>query len=436
MQHVPASVKHDRSNGSQTRWLLVWALIFAGVVAAFQIGKAPIAIPLIRQELGLSLTFASWVIGVYAVVGAIAGLPAGLVINFLGARRSVIIGLLVIGAASCAGAFATSGRTLLLTRVLEGTGFLMVAIATPTLLGLVTASKDRDVVFGCWAVYFATGSVIVMLAGPLLAAFGWRSLWYSTGLLSLAYALVVWSVAPVARNAPASGGRRLADIGRIMRAPGPLLLALAFGCYSLQYHALTGLLPTLLVEQLGLSVATAGVLSAVTIIANGLGAVSAGFLLRQGIALWALRALPSWARRHSASSTNPCRLPASLRSQPPVSASPASCLHRSMPPRRASRRSQRCLRSRSGSWCKRATLATSSALRHWEHGSRASDGRARPCCSQRWLVPGLRSPSAFEGSRGRARANSAQGKCVVPLLSVARLSAVKNSQYDEAFSVI
>jgi predicted MFS family arabinose efflux permease len=281
-------VNGDRRNGSQTRWLLVWVLVFAGVVAAFQVGKAPIAIPLIRQELGLSLTFASWIIGIYAIVGAVAGLPAGLAINFLGARRSVIVGLLVIGAASCAGAFATSGRALLLTRVLEGTGFLMVAIATPTLLGLVTASRDRDVVFGCWAVYYATGSGIVTLAGPLLAAFGWRSLWFSTGLLSLAYALVVWAVAPVARNAPAAGGRWLTDIGRIMRAPGPLLLALAFGCYSLQYHALAGLLPTLLVERLGLSVATAGVLSAVAIIANGLGAVSAGFLLRQGIPLWAM----------------------------------------------------------------------------------------------------------------------------------------------------
>jgi predicted MFS family arabinose efflux permease len=288
MQQATAAVKKEEGDVAQTRWLLVWALIFAGVVAAFQVGKAPIAIPLIRQDLGLSLTFASSIIGIYAVVGAIAGLPAGLLINFVGARRSLIIGLLVIGAASCAGAFATSGRTLLLTRVLEGTGFLMVAIATPTLLGLVTASKDRDVVFGCWAVYFATGSVIVMLAGPLLAAFGWRSLWFSTGLLSLAYAVVVWSVAPVARKAPAVVGRGLADIGRIMRAPGPLLLALAFGLYSLQYHALTGLLPTLLVERLGLSVAAAGVLSAVTIIANGLGAVSAGFLLRRGIALWAM----------------------------------------------------------------------------------------------------------------------------------------------------
>jgi predicted MFS family arabinose efflux permease len=275
-------------NGAQTRWLLVWALIFAGVVAAFQIGKAPIAIPLIRQELGLSLTFAAWIIGVYAVVGALAGLPAGAVINFVGARRCVIIGLLVIGAASCSGAFATSGTALLFTRVIEGAGFLMVAVATPTLLGLVTATKDRDIVFGCWAVYFAAGSVIVMLAGPLLAAFGWRSLWFSTGLLALAYALIVWRVAPVAPAVAPASGQGLADIRRIMHMPGPILLALAFGFYSIQYHALTGLLPTLLVERLGLTVAAAGLISAVAIIANGLGGVSAGFMLRRGFPLWVL----------------------------------------------------------------------------------------------------------------------------------------------------
>jgi predicted MFS family arabinose efflux permease len=278
-------------NGAQTRWPLVWVLIFAGIVAAFQIGKAPIAIPLIRQELNLSLTFAAWIIGVYATVGALAGLPAGAVINFVGARRCVILGLLVIGAASCSGAFARNGAALLFTRVLEGGGFLMVAVATPALLSLVTAAKDRDIVFACWAVYFAAGSVIVMLAGPLLATFGWRALWFSTGLIALVYALIVWWVAPAAPAAAAAGERGLADIQRIMRMPGPILLALAFGFYSIQYHALTGLLPTLLVERLGVTVASAGLISAVAIIANGAGGVSAGFMLRRGFPLWVLFAV-------------------------------------------------------------------------------------------------------------------------------------------------
>jgi MFS family permease len=288
MQRTYSKGGDRQHDGPTTQWHLVWTLILAGVVAAFQIGKAPIAIPLLRQDLGLSLAFASWVVGIYAVVGGIAGLPAGLVINALGARRSLVIGLLVTGAASCAGAFAESGTILLLSRVFEGAGFLMVAIATPTLLGAITADKDQQLVFGFWTVYFATGSVIVMLAGPPLLAFGWQSLWLVTGVAALGYACVIWWTAPVAGRSQIMGGRAFAQLRHIIRSPGPVLLALAFGLYSVQYHALTGLLPTLLVERLGLSISQAGTISAGTIVANGLGAAAAGFLLRKGIALWAV----------------------------------------------------------------------------------------------------------------------------------------------------
>jgi MFS family permease len=191
--HTPIENRQKSAAGveyAHTQWLRVWTIIFAGIVAALHIGKAPIAVPLLRQNLGLSLAFASWIIGAYAIVGAVAGLPAGILISFVGARRSLVIGLLVIGAASCAGALATSGPTLLVTRVLEGAGFLMVAIAAPMLLRMLTAAKDRDSVFGWWAIYFTAGSVIAMLAGPLVARFGWQSLWYTTGLLSLAYSVV------------------------------------------------------------------------------------------------------------------------------------------------------------------------------------------------------------------------------------------------------
>jgi MFS transporter, DHA1 family, inner membrane transport protein len=276
---------HDGS----TRWFLVWFLFGAGVVSAFHVGKAPIAIPLLRHDLGLSLIVASWVIGVFAGVPAIAGLPGGIGVSRLGARRSVIVGLLLMGAGSCAGALATNGPVLLLTRIIEGVGFLMLAVAVPSLLNVITATKDRDVVFVLWAVYYAAGSAVSMLIGPLLlAAYGWQSLWLVTGILSLLYGPLVWIIAPSSRISSAGGGRALSEIGRIMRAPGPVLLALAFGFYTLQYHALSGLLPTLLVERLGLSVAYAGVLSAVTVVANGVGAMCAGLLLRLGIPLWAM----------------------------------------------------------------------------------------------------------------------------------------------------
>jgi predicted MFS family arabinose efflux permease len=273
---------------STTRWPLVFALIFAGVVGAFQIGKAPIAVPLLREDLGLSLTFAAWVVGIYAVVGAVAGLPIGLWVKYFGVRRAIVVGLLMIGLASCLGASARGGAMLLVTRVFEGFGFIMVVVAAPSLLRVVTSGKDRDLVFGLWTVYYSAGSVIVMLAGPWLATMGWQSIWLVTGFIALGYALVIWAVAPDISDADGTAGGALADLGRVLRSPGPVLLALVFGLYTLQYHALTGLLPALLVERLDLSIAQAGAIGAATIVANGIGAFSAAWLLRAGLPLWAM----------------------------------------------------------------------------------------------------------------------------------------------------
>ena len=227
-------------------------------------------------------------VGIYAAVGALAGLPMGVGVKYLGSRRAIVAGLLMIGVASCAGAFARGGTMLLVTRVFEGFGFIVVAIATPTLLRAVTISKDRDLVFALWTVYYSAGSVIVMLAGPWLAEWGWQSLWLVTGLLALGYAFVMWAIVPDIAEANGSGGGALADIGLVLRAPGPVLLALAFGVYTVSYHALTGLLPALLVERLGLSIAQAGAIAAASIVANGIGAFSAAWLLRAGLPLWAM----------------------------------------------------------------------------------------------------------------------------------------------------
>ena len=164
----------------------------------------------------------------------------------------------------------------------------MVGIGAPTLLRAVTATKDRDVVFGCWTLYYSTGTVIIMLAGPWLAEFGWQSLWLGTGLVAFGYAIVVWTVAPDTPDLDAPRARMFADVGHVIRSPGPILLALTFGFYTLQYNALSGLMPTLLVERLGLSITQAGFITAITIVANGLGSMSAGWFLRRGFRLWVM----------------------------------------------------------------------------------------------------------------------------------------------------
>lgn len=275
----------------RTRWGAVAVLILAGVVVALQIGKAAIAVPVLQRELSLSLVIASWVIGAYGVLGAVGGLPSGIVASLFSARRTLIAGLIAAGLGSLAGALATSGGMLIATRVIEGCGFLAAVLALPRLLRIVTAPKDSDTVLAVWGAYMPIGSLLMMLAGPQLLNFGWQTLWIVNGVVALAYALIIaWL--PIQEETPANnpGQAIIPNIKQALGAPGPILLALAFGVYTFQYAALAGLLPTLMVDRMGLSVAAAGAISAATVAANAVGNIIAGGLLRFGAQLWAIAA--------------------------------------------------------------------------------------------------------------------------------------------------
>ena len=52
-----------------TAWLMVFLAIFAGILAATQVGKAHIALPAIRSDLKLSLVAGSWLISAMNFLG-------------------------------------------------------------------------------------------------------------------------------------------------------------------------------------------------------------------------------------------------------------------------------------------------------------------------------------------------------------------------------
>ncbi len=275
----------------KTRWGAVFALVVAGMIAALQIGKSAIALPVLQNELSLSLFAAAWIVGAYSTLGALAGLPGGILVSMFDARRTMLAGLVIAGAASLAGAAAGSGPAMIATRVIEGCGFLAVAIATPRLLRSLVAARDSETAFALWAAYLPAGAATMMLAGPYLMSFGWQALWIVNGVLALAYAAVLSRLAIDEPPAPANAAADVAsNVRAVLGAPGPMLLALAFGIYTFQYSALTGLLPTLLVQQLGLSIPLAGLISALTVVANAVGNMSAGLLARLGVPLWAIAA--------------------------------------------------------------------------------------------------------------------------------------------------
>lgn len=269
-----------------TRWDAVAALVAAGMVSAFQVGKAAIAVPLLQDDLGLSLVFASWIVGAFGALGAAFGLFAGGIVSMFEPRRSLASGLAIIGIASVAGAMAPNGAVLLVTRIVEGCGFLATVLSVPRLLRAVSRASDNDRVFAFWGAYMPLGAAAMMLIGPIFAQYSWQVLWLANGVIALGYAAAMATLS----FPPVQAGRAgaLGNIVQVIASPGPIAVALAFGIYTFHYFALTGLFPTLLIDQLGLPIGAAGIISAFIVLANGIGNLLAGVLLKRGTALWAI----------------------------------------------------------------------------------------------------------------------------------------------------
>ncbi|NQV68374.1 MAG: hypothetical protein HQ493_07810, partial [Rhodobacteraceae bacterium] len=51
-------------------WGKVVLLIGAGITAAFQIGKVPLALGPLQEEFGFGLATAGWVVALFAIMGA------------------------------------------------------------------------------------------------------------------------------------------------------------------------------------------------------------------------------------------------------------------------------------------------------------------------------------------------------------------------------
>lgn len=281
-----------RPLSSLRRWISIGLVIAAGVIAAFQVGKAAVAIPLLRQDMGLGLVAAGLLVSLYGGVGAIAGLPLGLFSTRVRAKPLMICGLAAIAAGSAAGSLAGSAESLLASRIVEGAGFIAIGLAAPRLIRAVAELSHRDVALALWGTYMPIGSAAMMLAAPALGAWGWRGLWAANAAIAAAYAIVVWAAVPAARDdAPSPAARLACDLGKVLKTPAAGLIALSFGLYTFHYAAIAGLLPLLLVDRLNLTIAQAGIVGALTVIANAVGNLVAGILLGLRVPFWAVVAV-------------------------------------------------------------------------------------------------------------------------------------------------
>ncbi len=279
MSAVAAAV---RASGAVRGWPTILLVVGAGIVSAFQVGKAPAALETVRADLGLDLATASWLLSAFAVVGAVSGIAIGIGADHVGARRMAVGGLLLQAAASVAGAAAGDATLLLASRVVEGLGFLAVVVAAPALVVAVAQDDRRSRAIAAWGTFMPVGIAGVMVAALLLPLVGWRGFWLGNAAILAGYAgLLAVGTRGLATDAePRPIGP---DVAAVLAARGPWLLAGLFACFTGGFFALFGFLPTILSERLAAGPGAASLLTALAVVVNVVGNLGCGWLLARGV---------------------------------------------------------------------------------------------------------------------------------------------------------
>jgi MFS family permease len=273
---------------NKTHWLRVWIAFLAGCIGAFQIGKTIASLSLIIGELGLSLVEAGYILSLFSLIAAVAGAGFGLISDRFGPLRTALTGMLISAGGAFLGATAAGMELLLLSRLIEGFGFILAIVALPSLIGASATDRDRPLAMGLWGAFIPAGTGASMLITPLLLEWhGWRGLWNDVGIIILLWGALLLVAF---RNAGDKSGVQLGSaefIANAMRL-GPLLVVAGFVCYSSLYQSLTAFLPTMLATEYDVALASSAYLGALVVVANVAGNVTAGWLIGRGATPWKL----------------------------------------------------------------------------------------------------------------------------------------------------
>lgn len=215
------------------------ALVLAATAGAYGSldSMLNVAFPDLIGDLGIAVVDIQWLVVAFVLASGGTLIGAGRLGDLLGHHRTLSWGGLVsaMGMALCA---AAPGLPVLVAgRVLQGLGTAFVMASAPALIAASAGEGSRGRALGLFQMSAAVGLALgPLVASPLVAELGWRSVFWTRAPLGLALGLLARRQA---RHTPAAGR---ASLG------GPALLAatLATVLVALNLSLRLGVTPTVI----------------------------------------------------------------------------------------------------------------------------------------------------------------------------------------------
>ncbi len=265
------------------RWPLVALLAAAVFINYVDRGAMPTAAHLMQDELGLGARELGVLFSAFFWSYALLQIPAGYLAERFGALPVLAGGLVIWGGATMLVGAAHSFGTLLALRLLLGFGE---SVSFPSVSKLLAAEvpvgnlgrANGIIAFG----YLFGPAVGTYLGGQLLVNYGWRTMFWVLGALSLLW-LLPWARTRRAHPASSSRTENAPRLRALLRQRSLWGTSLAHFSANYTYYFMLTWLPLYLVRERGFSTgAMAGIVSSAYLV-NAFSALVGGWILDRAV---------------------------------------------------------------------------------------------------------------------------------------------------------
>jgi MFS family permease len=183
----------DRAAGSSRyQWWVLWSLLAGLFALNFTFTVFIVALPTVATQFHTSVTVLTWTMVGPLLAYGLAAPIFGKTGDIFGHRRLYLFGLAGAMVAALLTALSHNVDMLLFARTLDGVQGAATGTASGALISRAFSPRERVKAMGWWSLVGAGGPVIgLSLGSPIIAAFGWRALfWFQLGLVVLAFAVV------------------------------------------------------------------------------------------------------------------------------------------------------------------------------------------------------------------------------------------------------
>ncbi|HVD21589.1 MAG TPA: MFS transporter [Lapillicoccus sp.] len=218
----------------------VWAVAFACVIAFMGIGLVDPILKPIADQLNATPSQVSLLFTSYMAVMGVAMLVTGAVASRIGAKRTLLLGLVIIIAGAALAGSSDTVMGIVGWRALWGLGnALFIATALATIVSSARGSVAQAVIL--YEAALGLGIAVGPLVGGLLGEISWRGPFYGVSTL-MAVALVVTALAlPATPRSPRPTS--LLDPFRALRHRGLLGVAITALLYNFGFFTLLAFTP-------------------------------------------------------------------------------------------------------------------------------------------------------------------------------------------------